>query len=87
MAATAIVQARVEPELKEEAARILAAIGLTPSVAVRILLARVVAEKSFPVELLVPNEASLEALREAREGRLHSAATFDEMLAELNAGG
>ncbi|MDQ3695516.1 MAG: type II toxin-antitoxin system RelB/DinJ family antitoxin [Chloroflexota bacterium] len=87
MAATAIVQARVEPALKEEATLIFEAIGLTPSEAVRLFLTRVVAEKAFPMELLVPNEASLDALREAREGRLHSAATFDEMLAELNAGG
>lgn len=85
MAATAIVQARMDPALKEEATLILEAIGLTPSEAVRLLFTRVVAERAFPMELLVPNETTLEALREAREGKLHSAASFDEMLAELNA--
>lgn len=87
MAATVLIQTRVTPTLKEEATVILGAIGLRPSDAVRLLLTRVVAEKAFPMELLVPNEASLEALRQAREGRLHSAATFDEMLVELNADG
>lgn len=85
MAATAIIQARVEPALKEEATLVLDAIGLTPSEAVRILFSRIVAERKFPMELLVPNEETLEALRDAREGRLHSAASFDEMLAQLNA--
>jgi DNA-damage-inducible protein J len=75
----------MDPALKEEATLILEAIGLTPSDAVRILFKRVVAERAFPMELLVPNEATLEALREARSGQLRTAATFDEMLAELNA--
>jgi addiction module RelB/DinJ family antitoxin len=56
MAATAIVQAWLEPEVKEEVRRILAEIGLTPTAAVRLLFKRVVAEKRFPMELRVPNE-------------------------------
>jgi DNA-damage-inducible protein J len=83
--ATATVRVRLEPALKEKATQILEAVGLTPAEAIRILFSRIVAEQAFPMELLVPNGATLAALEEAREGKLHSAATFDGMLAKLNA--
>ena len=82
MAATAIVQARLEPEVKEEATRILAAIGMTPTEAVRLLFTRVVAEKRFPMELLVPNAATVAAIHEQN---LPAFATIDELMADLNA--
>ncbi len=82
MAATAIVQARLEPEVKEEATRILAAIGMTPTEAVRLLFRRVVAEKRFPMELLVPNEATIAAIQERD---LPSFATIHDLIADLNA--
>jgi DNA-damage-inducible protein J len=83
MAATARIRANVDPAVKAEATQILAEIGLTPADAIRILLKRVVAEQRLPIALLVPNEVTLEAMREAEEGRLHSADTVEEMLAEL----
>ena len=82
MAATAIVQARLEPEVKEEATRILAAIGMTPTEAVRLLFTRVVAEKRFPMELLVPNEVTIAAMQEQNRP---SFATIDELMPDLNA--
>ena len=75
----------MEPALKEEATRLLEAVGLTPSDAVRILFTRIVAEQTFPLKSLVPNETTLQALGEACDGTLYSAATFDEMQSELNA--
>lgn len=82
MAATAIVQARLEPEVKEEATRILAAIGMTPSEAVRLLFMRVVAEQAFPMELLVPNATTIAAMREKN---LPSFDSIDDLLVDLNA--
>jgi len=48
MAANALVQARVNNKIKQEAAKVLADMGLTISDAVRILLTRVAKEKNFP---------------------------------------
>jgi DNA-damage-inducible protein J len=78
----AIVQARLAPEIKEEATRILAAMGMTPSEAVRLLFRRVVAEKRFPLELLAPNEATITAMQEQN---LPSFDTIDDLMADLNA--
>ncbi len=54
MAANQLVQARIDGAVKEEAAAVLAAMGLTVSDAVRLLLTKVAQEKALPFEPLMP---------------------------------
>jgi DNA-damage-inducible protein J len=58
--------------VKAEAAAVLAPMGLTMSDAVRLLLTRIAGEKALPFEPLIPNEETIAAMREAREGRLET---------------
>lgn len=51
MAANALVQTRIDPDLKDRAAAVLESMGLTVSDAVRILLTRVATEGALPVGL------------------------------------
>ena len=51
---------------------VLEAIGLTVSDAVRLMLTRVAREKALPFEPLIPNEGTLAAMKEAREGKLET---------------
>ena len=67
MPKTATVRARIEPALKDEAERILAEIGLTPSLAIQILYRCIVDDDGFPVSLKRPNAATRAALKEARD--------------------
>lgn len=85
MAANALVQARIEATVKDEAAAVLAAMGLTVSDAVRLLLTRVAREHALPFDPLVPNAKTIEAMKEARRGKLASFATVKELIADLNA--
>lgn len=64
---TTDVRARIEPELKEDAARVLADNGLTISDAVRLFLRQVVLTRGLPFDVRVPNETTLRALRESDE--------------------
>ena len=48
MAASALVQTRIDPELKQRAAAVLGHMGLTVSDAVRILLKRIANEGALP---------------------------------------
>ena len=57
--ATQLVQARVDGELVEEAATILAAMGLTVPDAVRLLLARVARDKALPFASLLSNDETI----------------------------
>ncbi len=85
MAANAVVRARIDGHVKEEAAAVLAAMGLTVSDAVRLLLIRVAQEKALPFEPLVPNAKTVQAMKEARRGKLPSFRSVKHLMADLNA--
>ncbi len=85
MAANALVQARIDETIKQEAAAVLATMGLSVSDAVRLLLTRIAREKALPFEPLVPNAETVAAMQEARRGK---GARFDSvaaLMADLNA--
>ena len=81
----AIVRARVNEEIKEEATIVLSEIGLTLSDAFRMLVIRIAREKALPFEPLVPNAKTIEAIKAARRGNLITAGSLDNLLTELNA--
>jgi DNA-damage-inducible protein J len=83
--ANAVVRARIDEHIKEEASIVLAAMGLTVSDAFRIMLTRIAREKALPFEPLIPNETTIAAMREARAGNLESV-TLDDLQSVLNAG-
>ena len=66
MSQSAMLHIRVEDEIKVQATEALAAMGLSMSDAVRILLKRVVNDQAFPLELKVPNAATRAAMKESR---------------------
>jgi DNA-damage-inducible protein J len=85
MSSDAIVRARIDGQVKEEAAHVLAEMGLTVSDAIRLMLVRVAAEKALPFPVKVPNPATRAAMDEARNRELPSFASVDELIADLNA--
>jgi DNA-damage-inducible protein J len=84
MSVNAVIRARIDEQIKEEARVVLAAMGLTVSDAFRILLTRIAREKALPFEPLVPNATTIAAMKEARHGDL-KAVTLDELQAVLDA--
>lgn len=85
MAANAVVRARIDEQTKAEASAVLATIGLTVSDAFRLMLTRVAREKALPFDPLIPNNETIAAMREAREGKLKSFDSIDALMADLNA--
>ena len=85
MAAKQLVQARVDGAVKEQAAPVLAAIGLTVSDAVRLLLTKVAQEKALPFEPLIPNPVTIGAMKKARKGRLRRFDSVQELVDDLHA--
>ena len=63
-----MVRAWVDPELKRQAEAALAAIGLTPSTAVTLLYKYIAADGDLPLDLHIPNEETLQAIEDARNG-------------------
>jgi DNA-damage-inducible protein J len=85
MAANAVVRARIDARVKEEAAAIYAAAGLTLSDAFRMLLMRTVAERALPFDPLVPNAETVEAMKAARRGEVVKLGGIEELMADLHA--
>lgn len=84
MTANAVVRARIDEHIRDEAAIVLAAMGLTVSDAFRMMLTRVVSEKALPFEVLAPNAKTIAAMKEARL-RKTTTVTLDELQAVLDA--
>lgn len=86
MTENAVVRARIDAQIKEEAAAVLKAMGLTVSDAFRLMLTRIAREKALPFELQAPNEETIAAMREARAGGLPRFKGVDALLMDLNEG-
>ncbi len=83
MATTAMVHVRVDEQIKADATVTLAAMGLSVSDAVRMMLVRVAREKAMPFEVHVPNEETIAAMQAARRGEVE-AVTLDQLAGEWN---
>lgn len=83
--ASSMVHIRIDGKVKVKAAKTLAAMGLTVSDAVRLLLTRVATEKAMPFEVRVPNRATRAAIEAAESGEVFRASSVAEMIADLNA--
>jgi len=77
MAHSSMLHVRVDDEIKTQASEALAAMGLSLSDAVRILLKRVVTDQAFPLELKVPNAQTRAAMEEARAIAKSRSARFE----------
>ena len=83
-----MLHVRVDDETRTQANGVLAAMGLTVSDAVRILLKRVVTDQAFPLELKVPNAQTRAAMgvacamTKARTARFDSAGALIDDLEE-----
>jgi len=87
MNTTAMVHVRVDEQIKEQATEALAAMGLSVSDAVRVLLTRVAAEKALPFAIKVPNKTTIAAMQEARKISKARFKSADELMRGLEKAG
>ena len=83
---TTMVHVRVEQKVKAKATKALAAMGLSVSDAVRVLLTRIAAEQALPFDVCVPhvpNAKTIAAMRELERGGLKSHSTAAGFMADL----
>jgi len=85
MPANSVVRARIDKRVKDEAAAVLAAVGLTVSDAFRLMMVRIANDKALPFEPLVPNAKTIAAMKAARRGELVTVGSAKDLLADLNA--
>ncbi|TPO06293.1 type II toxin-antitoxin system RelB/DinJ family antitoxin [Mesorhizobium sp. B1-1-5] len=83
MATDTVVRARIDSATKDQAMEALAAMGLSVSDAIRILLVRVAADKEFPFPVKVPNATTRKAMAELEKGKGKRFASADELFKDL----
>jgi DNA-damage-inducible protein J len=83
MSANALVRARVAEDVKNQAAAVLAEMGLTVSDVVRIVLTRVAKDRALPFEMKLPNAETRAAIEEARAMGRARFATAQELFDDL----
>ncbi len=82
--ANTVVRARIDERTKDEAAAVLATIGLTVSDAFRLMMVRIAQDKALPFEPLVPNAKTIAAMKEAQRGKLKKHANVKALLTSLD---
>ena len=83
MATDTVVRARIDTATKDQATEALAAMGLSVSDTIRLLLVRVAADKEFPFPVKVPNAITRKAMAELEEGKGKRFASADELFKDL----
>ena len=80
---TATARARINPEVKDRAERILHSLGLSVSGAFELFYRQIILNNGLPFEVQIPNEVTRKAIKEARsrKGKKHS--TTDELFGDL----
>lgn len=85
MAKTAIIQARIDPEVKKKAQSILNKLNITLSEAISIFLTQVSLNRGIPFDIKIPNDLTADTLNKSDKGEeLHKVSSVDELFQELD---
>ena len=68
MAQTTVIHARIDPATKEATEKVLDALGMTPTEAIRLLYKQIALRREFPLELRVPNQETGSILTNTENG-------------------
>ncbi len=82
MSQTSVIHARIDPATKTATEKVLDALGLTPTEAIRLFYRQIALRKEFPLELRVPNKLTAATLAKSDAGReIERFATTKELYA------
>ena len=80
---SATARALIDPKVKKEAESILKELGLSVSNAYELFYRQVIANRGLPFELKVPNEKTMKAIEDSRQGKGKKFATEEELFEDL----
>jgi len=80
---TATARALLEPKVKEEAEEILKKLGLSVSKSFELFYRQVIAQRGLPFELHIPNEKTMKAIENSREGKGQRFSSAQELFDDL----
>ncbi|MCL2852339.1 MAG: type II toxin-antitoxin system RelB/DinJ family antitoxin [Defluviitaleaceae bacterium] len=84
MPKTSTIHTRIEPEIKEQVDTILDGLGISTTEAINMFFRQIIRYRGIPLDLRVPNDETIAAIKEAEQGlNLHKCDSLDQLLREL----
>ncbi len=84
MSKTAMITARIDPELKRETEKVLKELGLTTSQAITLFFNQISLRKALPFAVAIPNTETAQAIETALAGvELYEAENVDALFEDL----
>lgn len=80
---TASARALLDPKVKKEAEEILRSLGLSVSKSFELFYRQVIAQHGLPFELHIPNEKTMKAIENSREGKGKKFSSARELFDDL----
>lgn len=80
---TATARALIDPEIKKQAENILNELGLSVSRSFELFYRQVIAQHGLPFELRIPNEKTMKAIENSRQGKGKTFPTPVELFDDL----
>jgi len=79
------IQARIDPQIKEEARGVLDELGMSMSEAIVVYLKQIIMCRAIPFELKLPNKLTIKTLERSERGEdVHEFSNVDDLLKELH---
>ena len=80
---TASARALIDPKIKEEAESILKELGLSVSKSFELYYRQIIAHRGLPFELRIPNEKTITAIENSRQGKGKTFSSIEELYDDL----
>ena len=80
---TATARALLDPAIKKDAEKILKDLGLSVSKSFELFYRQVIAQRGLPFELHVPNERTMKAIENSRQGKGKMFSSAQELFDDL----
>ena len=83
MTTNTLIETHIDSCVKDEAAIVLATMGLTISDAIRLMLIKVAHDHKLPFDEFIPNAETVKAMEEARVGQLQTTETIEQLMVAM----
>ena len=85
MSKSAVIQTRIDPELKNKAQIIFNKLNISMSEAISIFLTQVTLKRGIPFEITLPSKITANTLKKSKDGRdLHEVSSVNQLFKELD---
>ena len=85
MPKSAVIQARIDPSVKNKAQKILSKLNISMSEAITLFLTQVSLRKGIPFDIKIPNKLTEDTLLKSEKGEeLHEVSDTTQLLKELS---